>query len=91
MSRNGNQEYSQKELQQMAKVAKERNAEQTLECTECCTVFRLKKNGQWRSGEKKVADLVAGRLLVCTCGTPVGVVITPDMPCPVVGEVVAVH
>lgn len=71
----------------MSELAQKRNKDKELYCTECCTSFRLKSGGTWKSGGKK-ADLVAGRMLVCTCGTVVGIIIARI---PAIGEVVATH
>ena len=71
-------------------IAQARNKEKELYCTECCASFRLaKENWVEVSNPNKVAQMVANRLLYCTCGTIIGVAIS-DTP-PVIGEIVAVH
>jgi len=70
--------------------AEEINRETTLYCTECCTSFVLQE-GQWvASGFKgsKVAEVIQNRLIVCTCGTVLGVY-AQDVILP--GQVVPAH
>lgn len=73
--------------EKMDQLAQTRNKEKELHCTECCTVFRLEPDGTWSSGHKK-AQLVAGRILFCTCDTPIGVIVNGIH---VPGEVAAIH
>lgn len=71
----------------MSELARKRNQNKVLFCTECCTGFELQSDGTWKSGHKE-AELVAGRMLFCTCGTVVGVI---SKEISAIGEVVAVH
>ncbi len=69
--------------------AQERNKKKELTCIECCMGYTLNSDGQWTArGGEKVAQLVADRILYCTCQTVIGVVAT--QPLPVEGEVVAI-
>lgn len=62
------------------------NRRQTLYCTECCTHFRL-SGENWVSGGK-VADVIQDRLIVCTCGTALGVYAQAPIA---TGQVVPIH
>jgi hypothetical protein len=72
---------------EMDRLVSDRNRRKELFCVECCTRFSLDGDGQWRSGHKE-AEVVAGRLIVCTCGTTIGVIVS-DVTVP--GEVVGVR
>jgi len=62
------------------------NRRQTLYCTECCTGFVL-RNGDWVSGNK-TAEVIQDRLIVCTCGTALGVYAQAPIA---TGQVVPIH
>lgn len=58
-------------------IAEDRNQKNTIYCSECCTAFKKQDNGDWVSKKgrtPKVASLVRGVMLKCTCGETIGFV-----------------
>jgi hypothetical protein len=63
---------TQEYLDKVAADVQKKNKNIVLYCTECCTSFILQYNGNWQS-DHKVASVIQDRLIVCTCGTTLGV------------------
>jgi len=62
------------------------NRKKVLYCTECCTTFTLNDEGNWIA-KPKVAEIIAGSFLQCTCGQILGIINKQEKPY-LVGEVI---
>lgn len=78
----------QKAVVKIEREVNNRNKQAVLYCTECCTKFKLKPNGQWETYGGKVAEVIQDRLIVCTCGVALGVYAQSFV---LPGEVVPIH